>query len=378
MYGKKRKQSLSSSATHWPVVLFLAGRTKLSNVSPDTLKKGLHNPKRDGDVTEVNVSLLHLLYETQSPHHIQSTLVTSRKYLSVSGQSALDWFVIGYCIANSTGVWKLEKTAGDKHNYLNQLIMGLNLASEEISGQRGKMGSLILSGFCLATVQSLSKISIKTCHTESMTELELSHPKHERGVADIDVSSQYPKLEVLVIKAYDTINISSFTECKLLNTLILEKCSLCIDDIKSVMHCHLCYLSLSQCVISIPDRTLQATINEGTLESLDITGSLSVLDQMIPTIRMFTQLIKLKLHFNQVDSSSSEILENLHSCCPVLESLTVWCDKLFSLPFSFLCVKLFSLPFLGVMNHFNFFVFLQCSVCFLSKEYFTHPVTEEV
>ena len=96
------------------------------------------------------------------------------------------------------------------------------------------------------------------------------------------MSSQYPKLEILEIKAYDTINISSFTECKHLNTLKLENCCRCIDDIKSVMYSQLCCLRLSQCVISIPDQTLKATINEGTLESLDITGSSSVLDQMIP------------------------------------------------------------------------------------------------
>ena len=121
------------------MVLFLAGRTKLSDVSPDTLKKGLHNPQKSSDVAQVDMSLLHLLYETQSPQLVQSTLVTRKKYLSISGQSALDWFVIGYCIANSTGVWKLEKKAGDKHNCLDHLILGPNLAPEEVIGQRSKI-----------------------------------------------------------------------------------------------------------------------------------------------------------------------------------------------------------------------------------------------
>ena len=36
-YGKKRKHTSSSSATHWPVVLFVAGRTKLDGISTDIL-----------------------------------------------------------------------------------------------------------------------------------------------------------------------------------------------------------------------------------------------------------------------------------------------------------------------------------------------------
>ena len=69
-YGKKRKHTI-----HWPVALFLAGRTQLSGVPLDLLKAGLHD-------SSVDVSLLHLLYETQCPQLIQSTLVTSSKYIS--------------------------------------------------------------------------------------------------------------------------------------------------------------------------------------------------------------------------------------------------------------------------------------------------------
>ena len=137
------------------------------------------------------MSLLHLLYETQSPQLIQSTLVTSKKHLSVRGQSALDWFVIGYCIANSTGVWKLEKKASDKYNYIDQLILGLKLTSEEmISLQGGKIDSLVINSYCPATVQSLSQI--RTCYTESMTELKLLNPKRQLGdLVVLDVSTQF-------------------------------------------------------------------------------------------------------------------------------------------------------------------------------------------
>ena len=78
-YGKKGDKFSSSSATHWSAVLFLAGRTQLSGIDPNLLKLSLYS--------SVDVPLLHLLYETQCPQLIQSTLVTSTKYLSVSGLS---------------------------------------------------------------------------------------------------------------------------------------------------------------------------------------------------------------------------------------------------------------------------------------------------
>ena len=59
------------SAIHWPVLLFVAGRTKLRDVSTNIFKTHLHDSSYE--TTTVNVSLLHLLYETQSPQLIQST-----------------------------------------------------------------------------------------------------------------------------------------------------------------------------------------------------------------------------------------------------------------------------------------------------------------
>ena len=141
-YGKTRGISSSSSAAHWPAVLFLAGRTQLSGIDEKLLKSGLHTSKDTSSDSSVDVSLLHLLYETQCPQLIQSTLVTSRKYISVSGRSALDWFVIGYCIANSTSNWRVEKIATVNPEYFNHLVMGLKLAPQDGSGE-GKIVSSI-------------------------------------------------------------------------------------------------------------------------------------------------------------------------------------------------------------------------------------------
>ena len=160
-YGKKRKRTI-----HWPVALFLAGRTQLSGVPLDLLKPGLHNKL---DETSVDVSLLHLLYETQCPQLIQSTLVTSRQYIFVHGRSALDWFVIGYCIANSTSTWRVVKKANDVLKHFNQLVMGLKLAPQDGSGA-GKIVSLDISGSWSGNFKILSQLQP---FTKNVTDIKL-------------------------------------------------------------------------------------------------------------------------------------------------------------------------------------------------------------
>ena len=162
-YGKKRKRTI-----HWPVALFLAGRTQLSGVPLDLLKAGLHD-------SSVDVSLLHLLYETQCVQLIQSTLITSSQYISVHGRSALDWFVIGYCIANSTSTWRVEKKANDVLKYFNQLVMGLKLAPQDGSGE-GKIVSLDISGSWSGNFKILSQLQP---FTNNVTDIKLVGPQQD-------------------------------------------------------------------------------------------------------------------------------------------------------------------------------------------------------
>ena len=164
-YGKKRKHTIY---IHWPVALFLAGRTQLSGVPLDLLKAGIHD-------SSVDVSLLHLLYETQCPQLIQSTLVTISRYISVHGRSALDWFVIGYCIANSTSTWRVEKKANDVLKYFNQLVMGLKLAPQDGSGE-GKIASLDIGGSWSGNFKILSQLRP---FTKSVTDIKLVGPKQD-------------------------------------------------------------------------------------------------------------------------------------------------------------------------------------------------------
>ena len=233
-YGKKRKQSLSSSATHWPTVLFLAGRTRLSGICSNLLKTGLHNSH-----SSVDVSLLHLLYETQCPQLIQSTLITSGKYISVSGRSALDWFVIGYCIANSTSTWRVEKKANvTSHEYFSQFMKGLKLAPQDGSGQ-GKIVSLDISGYLPKNLDILSQLQPYTSKT--VTNIKLYCPRNisrnSNGESKVDeVLDCYQLLEELWIENAEVHNSHLISQQNYLPTLTLIDCKLSNEATSSLIH----------------------------------------------------------------------------------------------------------------------------------------------
>ena len=257
-YGKKRKGTI----IHWPVVLFLAGRTQLSGVPLDLLKAGLHD-------SSVNVSLLHLLYETQCPQLVRSTLVTSSKYISVHGRSALDWFVIGYCIANSTSNWRVEKKPYNILKHFNQLVIGLMLAPQDGSGE-GKIVSLDISGSWSGNFKILSQLEP---FTKSVTDIKLVGPKQD--VRRNPVSSKeksnfeavldcYPLLEELWIE-HSLIQSQFLVQQNNLHTLTLKECNLSSEATSSLIHslqsphCKLHKLALYRCTIPTTDCTLLTT-----------------------------------------------------------------------------------------------------------------------
>ena len=258
-YGKKTKNII-----HWPVALFLAGRTQLSSIDPNHLKAGLHD-------SSVDVSLLHLLYETQCPQLIQSTLVTSRKYISVSGRSALDWFVIGYCIANSTSTWGIKKKASDVLKYFNNLVMGLELAPQDGSGE-GKILSLDFAGSWSGHLKILSKLQP---FTKSVTDIKLAGPKQytKHNPMSSNVMMELEK----VLDRYSLTDLClkysepNFRYCQIisrqsnLHSLSLTRCKLSSESTCSLIHslqsphCSLHKLALYFCTIPTTDRTLLTT-----------------------------------------------------------------------------------------------------------------------
>ena len=261
-YGKKREKSSFSSATHWLAVLFLAGRTQLSGIDLNLFKSGLHSSE---DGSSVDVSLLHLLYETQCPQLIQSTLVTSGKYISVSGHSALDWFVIGYCIANSTSTWRVEKRATVNPEYFNHLVMGLKLVPQDGSGE-GKIVSLDLCG---SWSQNLKILSQLRPFTKCVTDIRLVGAKTYVRPSEkkSEVLDNYSLLEKLLIENVEIMLPYStfFSQQKNLHTIMLKQCKVNSEATSSLIHslqsphCRLHKLALYDCTIPSTDCTLLTT-----------------------------------------------------------------------------------------------------------------------
>ena len=332
-YGKKRVKSLSSSATHWPAVLFLAGRTQLSGIF---LKTGLHDSRDTPLYSSVDVSLLHLLYETQCPQLIQSTLVTSRKYISVSGRSALDWFVIGYCIANSTSTWRVEKIATVNPEYFNHLVMGLKLAPQDGSGE-GKIVSLDLCGSWSANLIILLQLQP---FTKYVSVIKLSVPKrslHHLGssigeVMDEHMFDNYPLLEELWIEGGD-IKFSGIPQQKNLHTVSLTKWQLTNETTSSFIHSlqskhfKLNKLTLQNCTIPSTDSTIPSIddfsfsgVQRGK-SSLSATGSCSAINHWLSLLSSYSvQLTELILSFTKLEADDT--LEGIGLFNHMLEILT--------------------------------------------------------
>ena len=344
--GKNRENSSSSSATHWPAVLFLAGRTQLRGID---LKTGLHNSRDASSDSSVDVSLLHLLYETQCPQLIRSTLVTSRKYISVSGRSALDWFVIGYCIANSTSTWRVEKIATVNPEYFNHLVMGLKLAPQDGSGE-GKIVSLDLCGLHSEIYMMFSWLLPFTKNVSSIRIDISKHNHHKLKLEEPmveDVFDSYPLLEELAVQGaenkYFDINFPCIPQQSNLHTLSLHYCNLSSDVTSSLIHslqsqlCKLHKLSLRKCTLpSFDDFSFYEVQNCNF--SLSATGSCSVINHLITLLSSYSvQLTEFILSITKHETD--ETLEGIGLFSHMLEILNISINKTtcfsFSIPLFF-------------------------------------------
>ena len=315
-YGKKRKRTI-----HWPVALFLAGRTQLSGVPLDLLKAGLHD-------SSVDVSLLHLLYETQCVQLIQSTLITSSQYISVHGRSALDWFVIGYCIANSTSTWRVEKKANDVLKYFNQLVMGLKLAPQDGSGE-GKIASLDISGSWSGNFKVLSQLQP---FTNNVTDIKLVGPQQDaqhnpvssKGKAQVkeELDCYTPLKDLTVENARVNFPYSRFIpQQSNLHTITLSECKLNNEATNSFIpsllspHGKLNKISLNDCMIFATDHTYQVSFElqqTNCRVSLNAIGSSFVINHCLSLLSSSSKLLTdMNLNITKQDSSTDELLEGI-------------------------------------------------------------------
>ena len=86
----------------WPVYLFLAGITRLDSFP--LLQKSHYNKVYDSSL------VCQLLFETQSPQLVSKIFAYTSVDNKFGGRSSLNWFVYGYCVANSdqSSTWYLK------------------------------------------------------------------------------------------------------------------------------------------------------------------------------------------------------------------------------------------------------------------------------
>ena len=261
-YGRTRPDYV----THWPVVLFLAGQTSFIGFSPTLLSSGRKTLASGYDgwssfckdideapVTELRESLLHILYETQRPELIQSTLTTRFKCLILHEyRSALDLFVSGYCIANSNSKWRvIIRNCDDVHD----LILGLKFANKS---HEGKILSLFISDnfFSMEFPEILMQFQP---YATKLAELILHYRSERKLSVRRDILSLYPNLSVIKIiglgHAYQCPFVFDIEQNNL-HTLIIEKWNLSEEVMSSIytflqsQHCRLHRLKIKQCKVS--------------------------------------------------------------------------------------------------------------------------------
>ena len=123
---------------HWPVLIFLAGIGGIcSNIIVDYISEYIKHSEK----LLILPNLCKLLYETQSPQLIAKVLHNGLCRLRTRGNSMLEYFEIGYCIAcsGSECTWGMNQLEDSK--CLNTFTLGVKEGSK-VSVGGGKLQSL--------------------------------------------------------------------------------------------------------------------------------------------------------------------------------------------------------------------------------------------
>ena len=148
LQGEHRKES--NTLFHWPVLLFIAGLTKLKEIPIELLQSFPMKLKGTPDNPEVKFhpAIFQLLFETQSPLLV-SSLFVKNTYMPLPWEmTPLDWFVCGYCIANSSAssTWIIEYEEDTIHTVSCLEMFGRGLRYQIPTKKGGTVARLSLLG----------------------------------------------------------------------------------------------------------------------------------------------------------------------------------------------------------------------------------------
>jgi hypothetical protein len=230
--GEHRK-SESNSMFHWPVLLFTSGLSKLQDF-PVKVFKSVLDKRHDSKRIHFHPALLQLLFETQSRSLISSVFSKSTyMYLALPWEmTPLDWFVLGYCIANSSPLseWSIEYELDhiDTLQSLELLAKGVHYqASSKREG--GKIRNISLSGAnrlhqCIEAINELQDYAVNV--TELTLGGNLSPGAHTVKVLQ-QLCKACPQLVKLQVSSHSSFIswhplFERFSQLKSLETLELE------------------------------------------------------------------------------------------------------------------------------------------------------------
>lgn len=228
LQGEHRKAS--TTMFHWPVLLFIAGLTKLQNVPLNMLQ--LFSKDEDDSGVKFHPAIFQLLFETQS-QTLVSSIFTKKLFRPHPWEmTLLDWFMAGYCIANSSpsANWAIEY----EHDHvqtvqgLEMLVRGINY--QVLPGKRGgKVHSISLLGGdkllqCVKTILDIHE------YAHTLSELTLGGdlgPGRKTNLAIKQIPTFFPLLTRLQVSSLQSFAnwealLRDLSQLKLLQRLELE------------------------------------------------------------------------------------------------------------------------------------------------------------
>ena len=229
--------------THWPVLLFIAGMTKLSWCGHGDLQVYRRRISFRSFET-VKSSFLHLLYETQCPDLIQLALAVATAgdeeaaghvFLRTTPKTALDFFVSGYCISHSNRLWEVVVAEYVEPEHFAVLSKGLCFPANT-GGACGRIDKLILCKLALLPV--LSQLHP---HVKCLRELHLESPVPVQHLDGSEVFEQFPLYCPVLETLYAVIDSSPiwqalFRTLPFLSSLLtLNVCSIEETDMQPLM-----------------------------------------------------------------------------------------------------------------------------------------------
>ena len=203
LQGEHRKES--NTIFHWPVLLFIAGLTKLKEIPIDLLQSfpmKFEGALEDSEV-KFHPAIFQLLFESQSPSLISSLFIKNTYKPHPWEMTPMDWFVCGYCIANSSisSIWHIEYEDDAIHTVSCLAMFGKGLRYQIPNKKGGTIARISLLGGS-KLLQCLTSIIDVHRHIHGLSELVLGgelNPGRKTGTMLKQISQAFPFLKRLQV-----------------------------------------------------------------------------------------------------------------------------------------------------------------------------------